>query len=600
MLRYQHRVFRSDSPSGSVALALSAPNERSRTGPYKLYNIDSLQKAISMVEKGQCSIRRAATLCGVPPSTLHDHISGKVQAGAKPGPDPYLNLAEEEELVSFLLHCADIGYPYTRKQVLALAQEILTKKKISTTLSAGWWDRFRQHHPRLCLRVAAPLSYARAMATDRESLNWYFDVLEKTLRDNGIFNNPSAIFNCDETGLPFNPKSHKVISEVGSKNPVYPTGNSKGQVTVLACTCAAGYALPPFVVFPRKSLNLELTRGEVPGTKYGLSKSGWMTRTLFSAWFSEHFLPNAPSSRPLILLLDGHSSHYCPEIIKKAASEQILIYALPPNTTHLTQPLDKGCFGPLKSCWRQTVQGFVAKNHGQTVTIYDFSALFADAWFKGMSMSNVLAGFKVTGIYPFNRDALGIPEEQYECFKPEIFVKESGLKYILLYSPMPHACDAVRNSKSLHSTPKSLELSSVHYADSSLEHSFSESSIVSATKQLQRSYSDSCLDVSRADAEDTSNMDSCFMPMRTATSLRSILKSSLPKKPTRAKAVSTGHLLTSASCIKALEEKERKKQLAMEEKEERKKIRDEKRKAKEEAVKSKGIVQSTVLFTMYL
>ena len=63
MLNYRHRVFRSDSPSGSVASALPAPNERSRTGPYKLYNNDSLQKAIGMVEKGQCSIRCAATLC---------------------------------------------------------------------------------------------------------------------------------------------------------------------------------------------------------------------------------------------------------------------------------------------------------------------------------------------------------------------------------------------------------------------------------------------------------------------------------------------------------------------------------------------------------
>ena len=72
--------------------------------------------------------------------------------------------------------------------------------------------------------------------------------------------------------------------------------------------------------------------------------------------------------------------------------------------------------------------------------------------------------------------------------------------------------------------------------------------------------------------------------------MHSILKSSLPKKPTRAKAVSTGCLLTSASCIQALEEKERKKQLAMKEKEERKKIRDEKRKTKEEAAKSKGTV----------
>ena len=36
---------------------------------------------------------------------------------------------------------------------------------------------------------------------------------------------------------------------------------------VLACTSAAGYVLPPFVCFDRKSLNIKLTEGEVPGTE---------------------------------------------------------------------------------------------------------------------------------------------------------------------------------------------------------------------------------------------------------------------------------------------------------------------------------------------
>ena len=78
------------------------------------------------VEQGGSSIRRAAVEYGIPRSTLHDHISGKVEHGAKPGRDPYLSLEEEEELVSFLLKCARIGCPRTLKQVMALAREIVT------------------------------------------------------------------------------------------------------------------------------------------------------------------------------------------------------------------------------------------------------------------------------------------------------------------------------------------------------------------------------------------------------------------------------------------------------------------------------------------
>ena len=49
-----------------------------------------------------------------------------------------------------------------------------------------------------------------------------------------------------------------------------------------------------------------------------------------------------------ILLLDGHSSHYCPEAIKACAEERVTLLALPPNMTLIIQPLDQGCFSLLK------------------------------------------------------------------------------------------------------------------------------------------------------------------------------------------------------------------------------------------------------------
>ena len=75
--------------------------------------------------------------------------------------------------------------------------------------------------------------------------------------------------------MPLCPKPPKIIDKVGAKNPNYLTGNTKSQITVLACVSAAGYAIPPFVIFDRKTLNPEYTRGEVPGTLYGLSQNGW-------------------------------------------------------------------------------------------------------------------------------------------------------------------------------------------------------------------------------------------------------------------------------------------------------------------------------------
>ena len=50
---------------------------------------------------------------GVPRSTLHDRVSGKVVHGVNPGPKPYLSRGEEKELGSYLKHCAKVGYGKT-------------------------------------------------------------------------------------------------------------------------------------------------------------------------------------------------------------------------------------------------------------------------------------------------------------------------------------------------------------------------------------------------------------------------------------------------------------------------------------------------------
>ena len=203
-----------------------------------------MQRAVAAVEKQGESLRHASEKYGVPRSTLHDHITGKVEHGSKPGRGSYLSSAEEEEIVSFLIKCARIGYPHTRKQIMALVQAIVKEKGIETTISDGWWERFKQRHPNLTLRIAAPLSFARAMASDRDSLNNYFDLLEDTLKANEIFDDASRIFNCDETGIPLNPTSLKVVDKVGAKNPSYLVGSTKTQITVLACSCATGCHTP--------------------------------------------------------------------------------------------------------------------------------------------------------------------------------------------------------------------------------------------------------------------------------------------------------------------------------------------------------------------
>ena len=52
------------------------------------------------------------------------------------------------------------------------------------------------------------------------------------------------------------------------------------------------------------------TRRSTCSTAYGLSNKGWITTELFKSCLEDHFLEHAVAAHPLLLLLNGHSTHF--------------------------------------------------------------------------------------------------------------------------------------------------------------------------------------------------------------------------------------------------------------------------------------------------
>ena len=85
---------------------------------------ERLHKAYESVKKGEMSLRQASEVFGVPKSMLHDRITGKVFLDLTVGPVD----SEEDDLVIFLTHCATLGYPRSRKDVMNIVQATLQQK----------------------------------------------------------------------------------------------------------------------------------------------------------------------------------------------------------------------------------------------------------------------------------------------------------------------------------------------------------------------------------------------------------------------------------------------------------------------------------------
>jgi len=270
---------------------------------------EQMDAAIKAVESGSAvSINRAAKDHGIPPTTLKDRLSGRVVDGTKPGRPSYLNNEEESELESYLIQSCQVGYGKTRRQIKAIVENIAVEKGIlrKSHISDGWWKKFLERHPKLSLRSGDATGHVRMNAMTRENLTHYFDLLNECLVENGLKDHPEQIYNMDESGIPLDPKPPKVLAVKGQKKVRYRCAGNKSQITVLGCCNGTGQVMPPFVIFDAKNLNYLWTRGEVPGTRYGLSDSGWTNKSLFYGWLVEHFLVHAVQGRPLLLLVDGH------------------------------------------------------------------------------------------------------------------------------------------------------------------------------------------------------------------------------------------------------------------------------------------------------
>jgi len=134
----------------------------------------------------------------------------------------------------------------------------------------------------------------------------------------------------------------------------------------------------------------------------------WVIRDseLFRCWLKEHFLAHAVGARQILLILDGHSSHYQRQLTEHAKKFGVIIFCLTLHTTHESQPLDASVFKSLKQNWQQACHQFTQSNPSLAITEYRFSGLLNKAWSKIMNPTMICSGFRKSGIFPFNPDAI--------------------------------------------------------------------------------------------------------------------------------------------------------------------------------------------------
>ena len=78
---------------------------------------------------------------------------------------------------------------------------------------------------------------------------------------------------------------------------------------------------------------------------------------------------------------------------------------MPAHSSHLTQPLNVGCFRPLKQAYGHQIEGFI-KAHIKHITKVEFFIAFKEAYQQSITVLNGKAGFRGAGLIPFDPQAV--------------------------------------------------------------------------------------------------------------------------------------------------------------------------------------------------
>jgi hypothetical protein len=219
--------------------------------------------------------------------------------------------------------------------------------------SPEWVQRFRQRHmislrtPHLKRRPYGKLS----------SITSYVHRLNEALHS-GM--NLRHIVNADETNWPVVFANKKTWSpkRAGKKENTdifaILDADTKMSFTVMAAITANGDALPLFMLAKGKTNLCERQLTAMAENEIYHSPSGWVTIQVMEEYFK--FLRHSMQKQvelgerdKILLIIDLYASHRQPELIRKAAEQNIELLFIPAGMTAELQPLDAKIFGQLKS-----------------------------------------------------------------------------------------------------------------------------------------------------------------------------------------------------------------------------------------------------------
>jgi hypothetical protein len=315
---------------------------------------------------------------------------------------------EEDVIVQHILDLDARGFPPRLAAVKDMADSLLAERH-RDPVGQNWAKTFVRRQPELKVKFNRKYDYKRALCESPQLVRDWFRLVENTKAKYGIQDEDT--YNFDETGFMMGQISTGAVvtsSERRGRPKSVQQGNREW-TTVVQGVNATGWAIPPFVIFQGKNhLSAWYKEEDLPHDwVIAVSENGWTTNELGLQWlkhFDKHTKERTIGSHRL-LIIDGHESHDSLEFQQYCKENKIITLCMPPHSSHILQPLDVGCFSPLKKAYGRQAEILMC-NRINHITKLEFLPCFIAAFNAAITKSNILGGFRGAGLVPLNPEVV--------------------------------------------------------------------------------------------------------------------------------------------------------------------------------------------------
>lgn len=350
---------------------------------------------LEMQNNKKLSARAAGRIYNVDHEKLSHRRRGMQSRRETPANSKKLTNLEESVIVHYILDLASKGFPPRLSGVEDMANRLLAGRDAGR-VGTRWAHNFVKRHTELTTRYNRKYNYQRAKCEDPDTIRGWFKLVRNTVAKYGI--QEADIYNFDETGFLMGVISTAMVvtsSERRGRAKSKQPGNREW-VTAIQAVNATGWTVPPFIIVQGKYHlsswyeNSPLPKDWVIAT----SENGWTTNEIGLEWI-QHFDKHTRARTTgvyRLLVLDGHDSHHSTDFEVYCKENNIITLCMPPHSSHILQPLNVGCFSPLKAAYGKQIEGMMRASITH-ITKEDFFPAFLAAHKAAITPGNIQGGF---------------------------------------------------------------------------------------------------------------------------------------------------------------------------------------------------------------